>query len=304
MHGFGALRHPGSMPQYMKRRRLQCVTMVDPGVRHVRLLLHGLPCQNIPPTVRRPSHVIVREGLVEMMLSFRSPQKRRRVYKYPQIHKTTSRRYFESLKQVLAIFFLAAPARSALGKFNFDVAMLEIFQKRPESAVEPHVVSNDSPHYTLCDLDWYPGWLAHQLMRVPPSFLDVQYNEDSDGDSTEPKDPQFLKAFAAVNEYVYRGESCGIDESVEQLIAHQLRVSQKTAPDRVLHQRYLGFSILAWESMLFLPSLDFFLLNKFAIHQDVNQLNSGLYVTYFKCRWIQPIGQAILLGGLRNFLPS
>lgn len=126
-------------------------------------------------------------------------------------------------------------------------------------------------------------------------------------------DSDFLKVFAAVNKYVCQGESCGIDEIVEHLVTHQLRVSHENGPDTVIHRRYLVFAILAWQSMLFLPSFDLYLLNgcaidrdnQFAIHQDINQPNSGRVFDVFQMPMdLADREMAILLKGFGNLLPT
>lgn len=165
----------------------------------------------------------------------------------------------------------------------------------------------------LCDLAWYPSWLAQQLTRVPAGFLQVRYDENSTGDISMSTDSDFLRVFAAVNKYVCQGESCGIDEIVEHLVTHQLQVFHETGPDTVIHQRYLVFSILAWQSMLFLPSFDSYPLNEyaihrdnqFAIHQDINQPKSGLVFDVFQMPMdLADREMAILLKGLGNLLPT
>lgn len=119
--------------------------------------------------------------------------------------------------------------------------------------------------------------------------------------------------FAAVNKYVCQGESCGIDEIVEHLDTHQLRSHYENATETLIHQRYLFFSILAWQSMLFLPSFDFYSLNgyaidrdtQFAIHQDINQPNSGLiFDSYQMPMDLADRETAILLKGFGNLLPT
>lgn len=126
-------------------------------------------------------------------------------------------------------------------------------------------------------------------------------------------DSDFLKVFTAVNKYVRQGGSCGIDEIVEHLVTHKLRVFHQKGPDMVIHQRYLVFAILAWQFMLFLPSFDSYPLNEyainrddqFAIYQDINQPNSGLVFDAFQMPMdLADRETAILLKGLGNLLPS
>ena len=126
-------------------------------------------------------------------------------------------------------------------------------------------------------------------------------------------DSDFLRVFAAVNKYVCQSESCGIDEIVEHLVTHQLQVFQETGPDTIIRQRYLVFSILAWQSMLFLPSFDSYPLNEYAIHRDnqfaihqiINQPKSGLAFDVFQMPMdLADREMAILLKGLGNLLPT
>lgn len=194
-----------------------------------------------------------------------------------------------------------------------DASVLEIFQRRPKSVSEQYSISKDPPDHTLCDLDWYPSWLAHQLLKVPAGFLHARFDENPAGNQTKFTDSDFLKVFAAVNKYVHQGDSCGIDEIVEHLVTHNLRVAHETGPDMIIHQRYLVFAILAWQSMLFLPSFDSYPLNgyaisrenQFAIRQDINQPNSGLVFDVFEMSMdLADREMAILLKGLGNLLPS
>ena len=176
------------------------------------------------------------------------------------------------------------------------------------------VFSKESSDYTLWDLDWYTSWLAHQFSRVPAGFLHVRYDENSSGVFSDSTDFDFLKVFATVNKYVCQGESCGIDEIVEHLVTHYLRVSQKYDSDTVLHQRYLVFPLLGWQSVLFLPSFDFYPLseyaihrvNAFVVHQDVNQPFRDLSMTNFTCLWIWLIERwrSCLEAWVINLLPS
>ena len=227
--------------------------------------------------------------------AFRSHRRARRFYKYPQVYQPTP----------------CSSTDSALGKTIVDVSVLEIFQRRHDSAHALRLISDDPPDYTLCDLDWYPGWLAHQLTRVPAGFLQVRYQEISNEDSSMSTESDFMKVFAAVDKYVSQGESCGIDEIVEHLLTHHFRFLHGNGLDTVTHQRYLVFSILAWQSMLFLPSFDSYPLNEcairnnqFAIHQNINQPNSGLVFDVFQMPMdLADREMAILLKGLGNLLP-
>ena len=167
--------------------------------------------------------------------------------------------------------------------------------------------------YTLCDLDWYPSWLAHQLSSAPAGFLRVRHDEKPTEDAFSSTDPGFLRVFAAVNKYVCQGESCGIDEIVEKLDEHQFLLSHKNHPNIIIHQRYLIFAVLAWQSMLFLPSFDSCPLNenavnpgnRFAVYQDINQPNSGLVFDVFEMPMdLADREMAILLKGFGNLLPA
>lgn len=178
---------------------------------------------------------------------------------------------------------------------------------------ERHLTSKDPLNYDLCDLEWYPTWLAQQLATVPAGFLQARFDENPIGDHAEFTDSDFLKVFAAVSTYVHEGGSCGIDEIVEHLVTHKLRVPHDHGADMVTHQRYLVFAILAWQSMLFLPSFDSYPLkgnvinrdSQFAIHQDINQPNSGLVFDVYEMSMdLADREMAILLKGLGNLLPS
>lgn len=203
----------------------------------------------------------------------------------------------------------AASAR----KPTVDASVLGIFQRRPDTTDQQNVSPEIPSDYTFCDLDWYPSWLAHQLSKAPAGFLQVRHDERPFEDASRSINSDFLKVFAAVNQYVCQGESCGIDEILEKLGEHQCLLSHKNHPNTVIHQRYLVFAVLAWQSMLFLPSFDSYSLNEnavspdnqFAVYQDVNQPNSGLVFDASKMPMdLADRDMAILLKGFGNLLPA
>ncbi|MCJ1335341.1 hypothetical protein MMC09_000609 [Bachmanniomyces sp. S44760] len=157
----------------------------------------------------------------------------------------------------------------------------------------------------LCDLDWYLSWLACQIARLPSSFLDLWHDSGALTNDSLSLDSGFLKVFVAVNEQVSLRESRGIDEIIEKLVQERVLIPNGDDIGIILRQRYLVFSILGWQSMLFLPSFTASSLDQFAIYQDINQPNSRLvFDTFTMSTDLADREMATLLKGFGNLLPA
>lgn len=109
----------------------------------------------------------------------------------------------------------------------------------------------------------------------------------------------------AVNNFVRQYSSWSIDEIVAYLTAESLFESTMVHPDMLPAQRLLVFSILGWQSMLYLPSFNTCSLNELAIHQDIEQPNSKLVFDTFKISAdLADRPMAVLLKGFGNLLPA
>lgn len=107
------------------------------------------------------------------------------------------------------------------------------------------------------------------------------------------------------SECIRQSRSLGIDEIVEYLVEQGVFESGMVETRIILLRRLLIFAVLGWQSMLYLPSFDTCPLDELAVHQDIDQPDSGLvFHTYKMSSDLADRPMSILLKGYGNILPS
>ena len=186
--------------------------------------------------------------------------------------------------------------------------MLRILEDRSPSP------SSSQDRSSLCDLDWYPNWLANQLSRFDRNGLHsnlrwaVSYENwsDADADRDSPVDPspldsQFLDIFRAVKSVACEGS---IDHIISLLL--DVGVFKENGGDQATDfiRENLVFAMLGWLSMLYIPCFDAD-ETVFQIRYDPNQPNSRLiyetFVVENKATGQEP---ACFLKKFGNLLPA
>ena len=144
-------------------------------------------------------------------------------------------------------------------------------------------------HIGLCDLDWYPSWLAKQLSKTEQNVLQYRLRwallcedwaaEDGvDKKCSSPLNADFLNILHAVRRNA--GES-SIDHIIDALIHDGVFKENEGSQATDLTRGHIVFAMLGWLSMLYVPSFNDFDDVKWEIHHDPNQPNSRLiYDTY------------------------
>lgn len=171
----------------------------------------------------------------------------------------------------------------------------------------------------LCDLDWYPDWLADQLGRIDGGDLE-QYlrwavsDEDywNDMEQTPPLDPlppdfsplssRFLEIFGAVRRYACEGP---IEVIIRLLVNDGVfkAIGEDQGTDYI--RAYIVFAMLGWLSMLYVPSFDDFDETTLKIRYDPNQPNSRLvYDTFEVYSHFETRESACFLKQFGNLLPA
>lgn len=154
------------------------------------------------------------------------------------------------------------------------------------------------------DLSWYLPWLALQIAKLPNCLQSVAENHAT-GTADLSFDSTLYRIFMAVFKFACEASSPSIDEIIEQLnhdkIIHcaMMRIASLQA------QRLLVFAILGWQTMLYVPSFNTCPLHQLAVHQDIDQPNSGLIFDTFKLSVeLADRQMATLLKGYGNLLPA
>ena len=107
------------------------------------------------------------------------------------------------------------------------------------------------------------------------------------------------------NEYICQSRSLGIDEIVEYLVEQDVFEPGMVETRITLLRRLLIFAVLGWQSMLCLPSFHNCPLDELAVHQDIDQPDSGLVIhTYKMSSDLADRPIPILLKGYGTILPS
>jgi hypothetical protein len=108
----------------------------------------------------------------------------------------------------------------------------------------------------------------------------------------------------AINECVRQGSSLCIDEIIEHLQASVVEFPVGE-PEIFSTLRLLVFTILGWQSMLYLPSFNTCSLRELAIYHPTSQPDSGLVFDTFKLSAdLADRPMAIILKGYGNLLPA
>ena len=171
-----------------------------------------------------------------------------------------------------------------------------------------------SPDRSLCDLDWYPNWLANQLCRFDRNGLHsnlrwaVSYENwsDADDESSPPGDPSpldsdFLDIFRAV-----KSNACeGPIDNIISLLLHD-GVFKENGGDQATDfvRENLVFAMLGWLSMLYHPCFDVD-VTVFKIRYGPNQPNSRLiYETFVVDNKATDQEPACFLKKFGNLLPA
>ena len=150
-----------------------------------------------------------------------------------------------------------------------------------------HSLPQDS---SLCDLDWYPNWLASQLGKIDRHELRsnlrwaVSYenwadanNESSSPVNPSPLDSNFLTIFRAVSSIACEGS---IDNIIKILIIDGVFKDNGGDQAADFIRENLVFAMLGWLSMLYIPCFDQD-ITIFKIRYDPNQPNSRLIYEAF-----------------------
>ena len=146
----------------------------------------------------------------------------------------------------------------------------------------------DYGNLSLCDLDWYPTWLAKQLGRIEQNVL--RYNlrravpdwvdeDGADKECSSPIDSEFLKIFNAVKKHAHEDL---IDHIIDALIHDGVFKGNDEDLVTDLMRGHIVFAMLGWLSMLYVPSFNDFDEVNWKIHHDPNQPNSRLVYDAFE----------------------
>ena len=186
---------------------------------------------------------------------------------------------------------------------NVDTSILSIFQEQSDEN------ANLGNPYTYLsapsNLDWYVKWLTCQISTLPESIALLLVKEFDLRTAKLQDNSRFHQIFNSVNEFLRSRKDASIDEIVGHLVEGGLLEPASDASDVFAAQRLLIFSILGWQSMLFLPSFEANTLREFAIHRPPGEPNSGLlFDTYSVSLDLADRPLAILLKAYGNLLPA
>lgn len=160
---------------------------------------------------------------------------------------------------------------------------------------DPHPVSVFQPISN--DLGWYHPWLHGQVANISHAVRQLRVGEETLLESNA-----FERVFAAVATFVRDNEAVSIDDVVKHL--HETQKMEDTR-NTLKAQRLLVFAILGWQSMLYRPAFSTSSQDEFVVHEDSDQLNSGLVFDTNKVSAdLADRPLFVILKGFGNLLPS
>ena len=185
-----------------------------------------------------------------------------------------------------------------------DPSILSIFHSRA-SKNHHHEATRSAPSLLSHDLSWYLPWLAQQVAKLPECLKSLAGNNNAVGTADLSMNSSLYRIFMAVSDFVCEAGSPSIDEILEQLNHDPIIHSAMTGIASIQAQRLLIFAVLGWQTMLYVPSFNTCSLHQLAVHQDIDQPNSGLIFDTFKLSVdLADRPMAILLKGYGNLLPA
>lgn len=150
----------------------------------------------------------------------------------------------------------------------------------------------------MIDLHWYEAWITARLEELPPPFHHVQL-----GGQPVSHLQGFQLLAVAIDEYLDRNCGCSIDEIIEHLLELDIGEDLTGKEDDLL--RNLVFACLGWRTMLYRPTLNVCPLDKFAIHHDDGEPDSGLvFDTYHAPTELSDRPLSVLFKYFGNLLPA
>lgn len=185
-----------------------------------------------------------------------------------------------------------------------DPSILSIFKGEDENK-EQKDPSSDGPYMVSFDLSWYRPWLAEQISNLPNCLTKLLSKDGALNTIDLTTDTPFYRFFMIIRQYTSKAErSLTIDEIIKYLgddLAQESLVQTENVPEL----KHLVFAILGWQSMLYRPSFNTCPLSQFAVHQEVDQPDSGLiFDTYKLSAYLSDRPVAILLKTYGHLLPA
>lgn len=185
-----------------------------------------------------------------------------------------------------------------------DPSILSIFKGEGEKGKQEGQ-SSDGPYMVSFDLSWYCPWLAEQISDLPDCLVKILSKDGALKTIDLTVDTPFYQIFMAIHKYISDADtSPTIDEIVEHLGDGSAQESP-VDPENFPESKLLVFAILGWQSMLYRPSFNTCPLSQLAIHQEVDQPDSGLLFDTFKVpAYLSDRPVSILLKGYGHLLPA
>jgi hypothetical protein len=126
-------------------------------------------------------------------------------------------------------------------------------------------------------LPWYNAWLASEVMRMPPQFFQF-LNIDSKASKEEERWMAFREVFVRIAECIVAARSITLDDIVSQLFDVGM-VTDDIGELGLQCVRYLVFSVLGWQTMLFKPAPMGCDPRQFAIEDEQDGYRGQAYVS-------------------------
>lgn len=183
-----------------------------------------------------------------------------------------------------------------------DRSILSIFNSR-RTETGNTTTSHLVPNAISVDLTWYLAWIEEQLDVLPNCLIELVSVGEEKKVTLRPESTLF-KIFMAVNDslrQIHGGVS--IDDIITCLGDADILPTAKNNEELQAH-RLLIFTILGWQSMLYLPSFNTCPLEELAIHQDIDQPHSVVFQCYKAPADLADRPMSILLKAYGDLLPS